>query len=68
MKSIPKIDISDNSKILWIVPLFLFNVVNPNVKLNWENEKYKWILPNEITCYSTVLQLALILSILLRNQ
>ena len=68
VKSIPKIDISDNSKILWIVHPFLFNVVNPNVKLNWENEKYKWILPNEITCYSTVLQLDLILSILLRNQ
>ena len=67
MKSIPKIDILDNSKILWIVHPFLFNVINPNVKLNWENEKYKWILPNEITSYSTVPQLDFILSILLRN-
>ena len=68
VKYIPKIDLSDNSEILWIVHPFLFNVVNPNITLNWENEKYKWILPNEITCYSTVLQLDLILSILLRNQ
>ena len=68
VKYIPKIDLSDNSEILWIVHPFLFNVVNPNITLNWENEKYKWILPNEITCYLTVPQLDLILSILLRNQ
>lgn len=33
---------------------FLFEVQEENIKLNWENIDYRWILPEKITKYKTV--------------
>ena len=38
----------------WEIFPFLFEVSEPEIKLNWENSEYKWINPNEITNYKTV--------------
>jgi 8-oxo-dGTP diphosphatase len=33
---------------------FLFEVKEENIRLNWENINYRWILPKDITRYKTV--------------
>jgi 8-oxo-dGTP diphosphatase len=33
---------------------FLFEVKEDNIRLNWENINYRWILPKDITRYKTV--------------
>lgn len=38
----------------WEIFPFLFEVRNPEIKLNWENSEYKWINPTDITNYKTV--------------
>ncbi len=38
----------------WEIFPFLFEVKNPNIKLNWENSEYRWITKNEIKNYETV--------------
>lgn len=38
----------------WEIFPFLFEVSNPEIKLNWENSEYKWINPNDISNYKTV--------------
>ena len=38
----------------WEIYPFLFEVENPEIKLNWENSEYKWIKAEEITKYETV--------------
>lgn len=38
----------------WEIFPFLFEVNDPEIKLNWENSEYKWINPNEISNYKTV--------------
>ncbi len=38
----------------WEIFPFLFQVKNPNIKLNWENSEYRWITKNEIKNYETV--------------
>ena len=38
----------------WEVYPFLFEVKNPQIKLNWENSEYKWINTDEVTNYETV--------------
>ncbi len=38
----------------WEVFPFLFEVKNPNIKLNWENSEYRWIDKEELRDYETV--------------
>ena len=38
----------------WEVHPFLFDVYDDTVHLNWENEEYRWIKPENITKYDTV--------------
>ena len=38
----------------WEVYPFLFDVENPEIKLNWENSEYKWIKAEEISHFETV--------------
>ena len=49
----------------WVIFPFLFEVKNPEIKLNWENSEFKWIEPNEIKNYKTVPDLEKILFSLL---
>ncbi len=39
---------------VWIVYPFLFEARSRGIRLNWENEEYKWIEPNELSSYETV--------------
>ncbi len=38
----------------WEVFPFLFEVKNPDIRLNWENSEYKWINKKELKNYETV--------------
>jgi 8-oxo-dGTP pyrophosphatase MutT (NUDIX family) len=38
----------------WRIFPFLFEVKNPEIKLNWENSEYVWITKDEIKNYETV--------------
>ena len=38
----------------WEVFPFLFEVKEPQIKLNWENSKYVWINSEELSNYNTV--------------
>ena len=49
----------------WIIHPFLFTTNEPEIKLNWENSEYKWIIPNEISKYKTVPSLDKVLARLL---
>lgn len=49
----------------WIIFPFLFEVENPRIFLNWENDSYAWISPQEIGSYKTVPSLADVLFSLL---
>ena len=43
--------------ILWVVHPHLFKTTSTNVRLDWEHDQYKWIEPEEIANYDTVLML-----------
>jgi 8-oxo-dGTP pyrophosphatase MutT (NUDIX family) len=45
----------------WIVYPFLFALSSAKITLNWENESYKWIAPDEIYHYKTVPSLDVVL-------
>ena len=49
----------------WIIHPFLFTAKEPEIKLNWENSEYRWIIPNEISKYKTVPSLDKVLARLL---
>ena len=49
----------------WNIFPFLFSTKNSEIKLNWENSKFKWIEPNDIKNYETVPELEKILFSLL---
>jgi len=38
----------------WIIFPFLFAINREQITLNWENDSYKWITPDEINQYKTV--------------
>jgi len=44
---------------------FLFEAKNPDIKLNWENSDFMWILVEELKNYPTVPNLAKVLFSLL---
>lgn len=45
----------------WIIFPFLFETQDAKIVLNWENDRYEWISPNEIYKYETVPSLANVL-------
>lgn len=45
----------------WVIFPFLFEVESPKILLNWENQSYAWINPQEIHKYDTVPSLASVL-------
>ena len=49
----------------WNIFPFLFEVKNPEIKLNWENSEFKWITKEELKNYKTVPSLEKVLSNLL---
>jgi|TARA_B110000438_G_scaffold176523_1_gene168700 8-oxo-dGTP pyrophosphatase MutT (NUDIX family) len=56
VKNIEKIKISspqyENHE--WIVFSFLFETEETEIKLNWENSEYRWIMINDLKNYETV--------------
>ena len=38
----------------WVIFPFLFAINREQISLNWENDSYKWITPDEIYQYKTV--------------
>ena len=56
VKNIEKIKISspqyENHE--WIVFSFLFEIEETEIKLNWENSEYRWIMINDLKNYETV--------------
>ncbi|MEM3736703.1 MAG: S-methyl-5-thioribose-1-phosphate isomerase [Candidatus Bathyarchaeia archaeon] len=40
--------------VLWVVYPYLFKADKPSITVNWENEEYRWIKPEEIDLYETV--------------
>lgn len=48
----------------WEIFPFLFDVKNPQVRLNWENSEYKWIKRDELRNYKTVPSLERVLNLL----
>ena len=56
VKNIEKIKISspqyENHE--WIVFSFLFETEKTEIKLNWENPEYRWIMINDLKNYETV--------------
>jgi len=49
----------------WNIYPFLFKAKNPEIKLNWENSDFNWIVPSQIKNYETVPELEKILFSLL---
>ena len=49
----------------WQIFPFLFSVQNPVITLNWENQRYEWVSPSEISQYDTVPSLDKVLASLL---
>jgi len=49
----------------WEIFPFLFEVKNSNIKLNWENSDFVWILVDELKNYQTVPSLSKVLFSLL---
>jgi len=51
--------------VVWCVHPFLFEVKNPDIKTDWEHEKFEWIAPDDIVKYQTVRGLGQVVSALL---
>lgn len=49
----------------WIIHPFLFSVSQPEIRLNWENQDYRWIERSELSQYKTVPSLDKVLASLL---
>lgn len=45
---------SDKPEITWIVHPFLFSSNTDQIRIGWEHDEYKWIIPKEIKNYETV--------------
>ncbi len=43
-----------DSDVIWSVHPFLFEVDDPEVKIDWEHQRVEWILPTEVAGYPTV--------------
>ena len=39
---------------VWIINPFLFEATTRDIKLDWENTEHRWVLPSQLTSYSTV--------------
>jgi len=43
-----------DSDVVWCVHGFLFDIEDPEIKLDWEHQKIEWILPRDVASYPTV--------------
>ncbi len=58
VKAAEPLEVPDNERdILWIVNPHIFKTSNTNIRLDWEHDQYKWIDPEEIANYDTVIML-----------
>ena len=58
VKAAEPLEVPDKERdILWIVHPHIFKTSNLNILLDWEHDQYKWIDPEEIANYDTVLML-----------
>ncbi|MBF0123773.1 MAG: NUDIX domain-containing protein [Magnetococcales bacterium] len=65
------VDIVDHNHVgvVWRIHPFLFELATPDkIKLDWENDELRWILPQELGHYKTVPGLDRILSACLMDQ
>ncbi len=44
----------EQGETVWIVHPFLFEVSEPNIRLDWEHVEYRWIDPKDLSSYETV--------------
>lgn len=57
-KTAEPLEVLDKERdVLWIVHPHIFRTSNTNIRLDWEHDQYKWIDPEEIANYDTVLML-----------
>ncbi len=57
-KAAEPLEVPDGGRdILWVVHPYLFKTSRVNIRLDWEHDEYKWIDPEEIADYDTVLML-----------
>jgi len=58
VKAAAPLEVPDKERdILWIVHPHIFKTSNTTILLDWEHDQYKWIDPEEIANYDTVLML-----------
>jgi hypothetical protein len=43
-----------DSDVIWSVHSFLFDVDDPEVRLDWEHQRIEWIFPRDVASYPTV--------------
>ncbi len=67
LKSVPhmRVDSPQYTNHEWIIYPFLFEVIDPIIRLNWENSDYKWVYPEELPKFETVPSLEKVLASLL---
>ncbi len=44
----------EEKNVVWIVHPFLFATEKSTMHINWENSRYKWVNPEDLTSYETV--------------
>lgn len=49
----------------WEIFPFLFETTNPQIRLNWENSEFKWIIPDDLSNFETVPSLDKVLAYLI---
>lgn len=58
VKAAEPLEVPDKERdILWVVNPHIFKTSNTNVRLDWEHDQHKWIDPEDIANYDTVLML-----------
>jgi ribose 1,5-bisphosphate isomerase len=44
----------EQKEIVWIVHPFLFDVIHPSIRLDWEHSEHKWVKESELATHETV--------------
>lgn len=58
MKAAEPLEVPDPERdTLWIVHPHLFSTSSTEIRLDWEHDQYRWIKPDDIAEYETVLML-----------
>lgn len=45
---------SNQPSVIWVVRAYLFISNTPLVRIDWEHDEYRWILPEDLENYETV--------------